>query len=500
MALRFGLKLLAALGERPSSAGGAADLAAAVRARPERFLERLARDYWGSPCPPYRRLLEVASWPPERVRSAVAERGLEPTLEDMARAGVWVSFAEARGTETLQRGGHAVDFAPRDLEAAAAPAVPLSTSGSSGVRSRHPIDVDGLRLQASYMPPMLAALGVERQPVVLYYPAPSAAGIAHAIALAIAGHAPAAWFCHLPPNASRHRRWRFWLAALIVASRLRGVRLPRPRLADHVAPAPLVEWLRRETPHGAVVATFPGSALAVRAFARARDLRLPKITWILGGEPITARKREVLEACGDVVYPWYGAVDAGRIAVGCLRPEVADDMHLLGDRFAAILFDDRLLLTGLDPAVHRRMLNLGIGDRAALSRRSCGCPIEAWAGDWHVHSVRSDEKLTFEGVTLLAAEIQELASDVLPSTCGGMPGDYQLREEEQHDGRTRLVVRVAPELPVRDEAVLDAVTALVARAGGAATAERLLRAGAIAVRREPPQVSAGGKLVALDRR
>ena len=297
----------------------------------------------------------MAGWDPQSVRLAVEEHGLEATLERMARQGVTLDAEEAKGRKPLVRRGRRIELRAADLESLHGPAVPLVTSGSSGSPSRNPIDLAGFRVQASYLPAMLEALAADGLPLVLYYPAISTAGIAHMIAFALAGKPPAAWFCHLrPQSGAAVSSWRLLLHGLVAAARLRGVVLPLPRVADVESPRSLVEWLRRAAPGGAVVATFPGSALRVLSGARAQGLRLPRLTWILGGEPISARKRQRLEEDGHRVYPWYGAIDTGRIAIGCLRPASSDDMHLLSDRFAAVL-------PGAEPGAPREPRQPGVG-------------------------------------------------------------------------------------------------------------------------------------------
>jgi hypothetical protein len=507
----FGWNLLAAMSAPAPAATAAGRIAARVRARDESFLSMLERDFWSSARGPYRELLEIAAWNPRRVRASVERLGLEVTLAAMAQDGVHLESDEAKGRRPLVRHGRTIRFAPPDLEAVRGPAVPLSTSGSSGSRTTNPIDLDGFRLQASYMPTMLEALGARARPLVLYYPALSASGVAQNLSFALAGWLAEAWFCHLPEGGAAVSQWRLWSLGLRVAARLRGVGLPRPRLAEILRPAALVDWIARHAPRGATVATFPGTALRVRSWVKSERRQLPPLTWILGGEPISARKRRLLEADGDRVYPWYGAVDFGRVAIGCLAPESADDMHLLTDRFAAHvarLPDDtssvgrgRLLLTSLVPEVHRRMLNLDSGDRAELRTRTCGCPFESLGLVQHVAGVHSTEKLTLDGVTLAADLVQELADELLPAACGGSPEDFQLVEAEGNDGLTRLIVRVHPSLTV-DPSVVEAVVhrALVEASGRAtAMADRLRDGQVIEVHREAPRLSRGGKALATAR-
>src|SRR5208283_287967 len=353
-------------------------------------------------------------WTVEKLRASLAEEGLERTLGNLARDGVWVDADEVKCRKPLVRHGQEIPFSPTDLDYVCGPSVPLGTSGTSGPRTKNPLDIRGFELQASYKRTMLAALGALDLPLVLYYPAPSAAGIAQLLAFALAGKAPDAWFCHLPEAQSSAWRWSIWLRVLASMAKVAGVRLPLPKLADVEQPERLLAWLHQHAPQGAVVTTFAGSALRLQAYAEKIRHPLPSLVFILGGEPITARKRALLENRGHRVYPWYGAVDAGRIAIGCLKPEAADDMHLLTDRFAAIRWQGRLLLTSLLPSVHKRYLNTDCGDLATLERRRCGCPLGELGLEFHLSDVRSVQKLCLEGITLPSDLVHRLADEVLP--------------------------------------------------------------------------------------
>jgi hypothetical protein len=477
-----------------------------IERRSEHLADRI-ENLWQTERAPYRGLLERASWQPDRARRSIAESGPEATLESMARDGVYLSADEVRGKRPVVRSGSEIPFRAEDLESLQGPAVPLITSGTSGSRSRMPMDLAGFVLQASYLPMMLAALEADQLPVVLYYPAASTAGNAHMLSFALAGTPPTAWFCHVRTSASPLSQWRILLQGLVAAARVRGVQLPLPQLADVERPIQMIEWLQRNASSGAVISTFPGSALRVHRFARLEGLRLPAITWILGGEPISPRKRAFLEEDGARVYPWYGAVDTGRISIGCLDPASADDMHLLTDRYAAIFplseggepGERRVLLTSLIPGVHRSMLNLDLGDFAEPLRRRCGCPFEKLGFEEHIHAVHSREKVTVEGATIAAERLHLLASDLLPAACGGSPTDYQIVEEEDAAGFTRLIVLVHPSVAADEEAVRATAEKVLATAAGGATAERLARAGTIVVRREVPRLTPAGKSLAVGR-
>ena len=59
-----------------------------------------------------------------------------------------------------------------------------------------------------------------------------------------------------------------------------------------------------------------------------------------------------------------------------------------------------------------------------------------------LHSIRSFEKLTGEGVSFLGETLLELVETVLPARFGGAITDYQFAEHETERGVTRLELRV----------------------------------------------------------
>ena len=77
------------------------------------------------------------------------------------------------------------------------------------------------------------------------------------------------------------------------------------------------------------------------------------------------------------------------------------------------------------------MLNVESDDYGVLERRHCGCPLDAAGLDLHMHTIRSWEKLTSEGMTLGGADLIRLVEEILPARFGGAPTDWQLVEEEE---------------------------------------------------------------------
>jgi len=114
--------------------------------------------------------------------------------------------------------------------------------------------------------------------------------------------------------------------------------------------------------------------------------------------------------------------------------------------------------------------------------------------------VRSFSKLTGEGVTLVGSEMIRILEEVLPARFGGSPLDYQLLEEEDERGFTRLSLLVHPRIEIADEAVvIEAVQEALRESSVAADLARAIwdHAGALRVKREEPVWTARGKLMPL---
>jgi hypothetical protein len=114
--------------------------------------------------------------------------------------------------------------------------------------------------------------------------------------------------------------------------------------------------------------------------------------------------------------------------------------------------------------------------------------------------IRSFEKFTSEGMNYFYGDLFELFEKVLPGEFGGDAGDYQLAEEEDGSGATRLTLIVHPRVGKLDE------EKIVARLGCAlADGSRgnhfmtwmWQDAGTFRVKREPPYVSTRGKILPL---
>ncbi len=139
------------------------------------------------------------------------------------------------------------------------------------------------------------------------------------------------------------------------------------------------------------------------------------------------------------------------------------------------------------------MLNVEVGDYGVLSERACNCPWHALGYPLHLHTIRSYEKLTSEGMHFMGVELVNLVEEVLPARFGGHPTDYQFVEEEEN-GLTKVSIVVSPRVgAVNESQLVEAVLAsLGSRAGGNQMMAQYWQDGKTlrVVRREPYATSA----------
>ena len=199
---------------------------------------------------------------------------------------------------------------------------------------------------------------------------------------------------------------------------------------------------------------------------------LTGVTFRVGGEASTPAKVAAMTRTGARSYPMYHLTEAGLVGMGCGQPVDCNDLHLLKDIVALIqhprqvpgtnITVDAFHFTTLLPTAPKLMLNVESDDYGVIETRSCGCPLETYRFTEHLCDVRSFSKLTGEGVTLVGSEMVRILDEVLPAKFGGSPLDYQLAEEEDGHGFTRLSLFVSPRVQNVDEkevieTVLDAM-------------------------------------------
>jgi len=233
--------------------------------------------------------------------------------------------------------------------------------------------------------------------------------------------------------------------------------------------------------------------------------------FVASGEPLTEAKRELIERVRATVTTSYGFEDLWvRVGYGCANPAYADELHVTQHMLALIAHPTPLaydgpaihplLFTSLHPLSPRFFLNVENGDYATLVKRDCGCLFEKVGLTLHIHGVRSYEKFTSEGMNYFYGDLFELFEKTFPSEFGGGPGDYQLVEEEDDNGQTRLTLLVHPRLgDLDEERLLLRLKETLARGDRSRRfmANVWESAGTFRVRRQAPYASRRGKILPL---
>jgi hypothetical protein len=146
------------------------------------------------------------------------------------------------------------------------------------------------------------------------------------------------------------------------------------------------------------------------------------------------------------------------------------------------------------------LFNVSPGDQATLVSRRCGCPLEHAGWPTHLHTIRSFEKLTAGGMSFLDTDLVRVLEQVLPARFGGTPIDYQLVEEEAHDGRPVVRLLVHPSVgPLDGRAVAEAFLEAIGPGSGQERVMSMLWRSAelLRVERCPPMATASGKILHL---
>jgi hypothetical protein len=438
--------------------------------RDDNFLRLLKEGVYANPRSPYRKLLLHAGIEHGDVAAAVAERGLETTLNQLFDAGVYIRLNELKGHRPVERPGLELHVSENDFDN------PLllrhfeaRSGGSRSAGRRTVVDLGYLEFEAAQFSLFCDSLGLTDRPAAAWYPAPPGfAGLGAVLVLAKLGRRVDRWFSQtslrLRPSGARDT---LLAATAVGAGRMWGRgHVPWPEHVPLDDAGPVAGWLGEMAARGtpALLATYPSAAVRACATALEQGLDIGGSFFYLGGEPFTTEKARVVERAGARAVCWYGMSETGSIGIPCGRAELVDQVHLLPYKVAVLQRPARigevdlqtLSVTTLLPHSPKLMLNMETGDYGELEERDCDCALGAAGYRVHLHAIRSHEKLTSAGMTFLGEDLLTLVEEVLPSRHGGGPEDYQLVEEEGSDGLPRVTLIVSPRLgELDDEKMLE---------------------------------------------
>jgi hypothetical protein len=484
-----------------------------MQARATALLDLVERAIFDRPRSPYRALLDSAGITYADLEGLVGTLGVDGTLERLYERGVYVTIEEFKGRVPIRRHRLELAVSPSDFDnPLARPIYGGTTGGSRG--SARPLAVNFAWLEqfsAEYAL-IVEAFGLRGRPTAIWQPLPPGiAGMATALCSARIRQPVERWFT--PTRlavASQSLRPAFLCGVTAIASRLYATPVAMPSYTPVEHAAEVAQWLarRREQGRPAVLQTTPSSAVRVCTAAAASGIDVSQTTFLLGGEPYTDAKAAIVAAAGARGISPYGMSELGQVGIPCAAGAAADDVHFALDKLAVVARHrvdangrelDALFYTGLLGVSPKLMLNVESGDYGVVETRDCGCPIGTLGFDRHLHTIRSYEKLTSEGMSFAAEQVMALIEHLLPHRFGGSPNDYQF-EEREHEGIGRVRLLVSPRVGHVDEAAVAAAVLDALRSDG--LGDRMMadvwrNARTIEVVRREPYVTSANKVLPL---
>jgi hypothetical protein len=484
--------------------------------REANFLRLAERAIFGYPRSPYLPMLKMAGCELGDLRNMVGQKGLEGALRVLREAGVYVTYEEFKGRKPIVRGGKELPVRPHEFDnPLPLAAFTVESGGSTGAGTRSSHDLDHLRVISAHELITYAAHGVTDMPKVIWRGVlPDGSGIDNVLRLSHWGRVPDKWFSHRNPYDLRPIVFKYRMAtmAALVIGRLSGVPLPWPKYVKLEDASIVARWIAAALKeHGKCLVLAPASrSLRICLAARDEGLNFTGAVFRTAGEPVTKAKVNAIRATGAKVFTTYGYSEIGRIGMGCSRPIDANDLHLCKSMCAMFPYD-RLVpgteikvpafnFSSILPTAPKILLNAESDDYGIVEERSCGCPLEELGLTEHLREIYSFQKLTSEGMSLVGSEMVRILEEVLPERFGGSPVDYQLLEEEDQDGITRLSLLIHPRVNISSEReVIDVMLAALRKSSVSADAARSTwdQGNTFRVRREAPIWTGRGKLMSL---
>ena len=513
---RFAWQLRGFLRERATPERGTEIILERLRNRRSHFLSLMRRAVYENPQSPYHPLLRSAGCEYKDLERMVQTDGIEATLQRLYASGVYVTIDEFKGRQDVVRGATTFRCQPDDFNnPLLLPGLGIGSSGSRGPRTRTTANLERSAYHAYCQAVMLRSHGLRDKPTVLWMPIlPSAAGMAMLLQSSKMGTPPSRWFS---PVAARTVKpalaKRLATLYAVYAGRAFGCPMPAPEYVSGEQVALVLEHVLRVLEHGdgCVLFTSPNSAVRLCHLARETGHDLAGLSCRVGGEPLTPAKLAEIRSAGADAIVTFAFAEGGTVGLSCADRRAPDDMHLLSGSTAAIQHRrdtafgsgsvDAFLFTSCFDRAPKILLNVESGDYGVIEDRDCTCEFGGLGLTRHIHTLRSFDKLTGEGMTFAGTDLVHLVEEVLPSRFGGSSIDYQMVEREDETGNTYLDVRVSPDIRAVDERELVQTVLSWLRKGGDTNrmmTEVWRERDMVRVVRARPHITAGGKLLPFE--
>jgi hypothetical protein len=488
-----------------------------LETREQRFLDLVRSRVNDRETNPYFKLLALAGCDFADLQSYVRKKGLEKTLERLAEDGVYLTSDEFKGKIDVVRGNTSFRISQKDLAMRDSHRglVLSQSSGTRGPPQRYAVSLKNSRESSIVRSIFLSAHDLFHHSHAIYDTIlPTSGGIRDLLGFAKCQIRVERWFARrVPLNSWPEATFHHLMTSLIVlAAKCFGPGAPSPEFLEGHELDRIVNWMAEQRTLGKAACLRSTASNGVRIARIAQDMgqSLKGCSFIVSGEPLTESKRAAIESVHARVIPCYGCAGLGAIGWGCGNPLYTDEVHVPTHRFAVIQRPQPLdnhdlpihpfLFTTLSlgsPFLH---INVENGDFGEIGGRDCGCALEKAGLTLHLHEIRSHEKLTSEGMNYYYSDLYELLEKTFPSEFGGGPGDYQLVEEEDATGRTRLTLRIHPAVGPLNE--VKTMARLRAAFSNGSRNNRFMTwvwqdAETFRIKREAPHTSPRGKILPL---
>lgn len=483
--------------------------------RERNFLGIVDRSVFANPRSPYRALMLQAGYSLADVRELVKREGLEGTLQQLRRDGVYVSFEEFKGLAPIVRGSQTINATPSDFDnPTAGRYYSTTTGGSTGPGRRVRLDLEHLEALLPGRIVVRHVQGITGVPAASWSDIPPGGGLKGVLLHAAAGGDATHWFtARLGGKNGAAIRFRMATHATLTVARLSGGAVRWPKYLPFDQAVSLAQWAHEQVQRAGACTIHASVSRILRIAVAATDAKIDLTGTVLrgGGEPPTPAKVSQIVQTGATFRSSYAFSEVGTVGSSCMHTDGPNDQHFMRDHLAMIQASrpvpgfamdvPAFCFTSLLSSAPKLLLNVESDDYGVVDTKPCGCLWESLGFPEHIREIRSFRKLTGEGVTLVGSDMERILDELLPARFGGSALDYQFVEEEDERGFTRLTLRVAPSvtLPNEAEAVEFVLNALEGSGAAGMLAQSTWRqAGTLRIKRETPTMTARGKLMPLD--
>jgi phenylacetate-coenzyme A ligase PaaK-like adenylate-forming protein len=477
--------------------------------REENFIKRVKSSIFDYPQSPYLPLFRSANITFSDVEKMVATQGLSDTLDALYDAGIYITFEEFKGRIPVKRNNIEFHVDENDFDTPNLDVTMIGTTGgSTGNPSRTKLDFSYLAQSGRHVVVNRLTHDLfDAKSVVWFGLLPETTTVSGILANAHFGNATEYWFA--TPHENDSITGKFYTALtymMILMARFHGFKFPFPQYVSLDDPLPIVKTIANILEKGdkVILATTTSKSVRISLYAQEHGIDLTGVTVFGASEPSTESKITEIKASGAKFLNVYATTETREIGLPCKNSIDPTDVHFMSNHLAMIqrpqqVFDqsvDAFHFTSLLSTNPKMLLNVQLDDFGIVEERDCGCPMYQMGFTTHIRQMSSFRKLTGEGVTLVGSDMVHILEHVLPSKFGGSLLDYQLVEEENEQGFTKLMLYIAPSVFIDDESVVleTFLDAMKVSMPSVRLAQAEYRTGnVVEIRREKPFVTARGK-------